>query len=179
MALYQQFNRRIEIIVRKEIGGTARGTKQKDTDNVSSDKKTDEETGMSSKTKKMVRTNLTHAFATARQLTLLKLNDYVNSVGYKQGDQALQENTQRRLELIQDTTSVASSVGMGLTYGASAGPVGMVLGALFGAVSTMGSIHFKYEKRERENDYKVFKENNAIEYQRARASISLTTGRLR
>ena len=31
----------------------------------------------------------------------------------------------------------------------------------------------------RDFNYKVFKENNAIEYQRARASISLTTGRLR
>ena len=30
-----------------------------------------------------------------------------------------------------------------------------------------------------EYNYKAFKENNAIAYQRARASISLTTGRLR
>lgn len=179
MALYQQFNRRIEIIVRKEIGGTAKGTKSKDTDKVSSDGKKDEENGMSEEKKRRIVTNATHIYAVTKQVALLKLNDYVNSVGYRQGDQALQENVQRRLELIQDTTSVASSIGMGLTYGAAAGPVGMIVGSLCGAVSTMASIHFKYEKRERENDYKVFKENNAIEYQRARASISLTTGRLR
>ena len=41
------------------------------------------------------------------------------------------------------------------------------------------SLAVKYAGREREFNYKVFKENNAIEYQRARASINMTTGRLR
>ena len=68
---------------------------------------------------------------------------------------------------------------MGAVYGAWGGPIGAVLGATFGAISSATSIGVKYAGREREFNYKVFKENNAIEYQRARASINMTTGRLR
>ena len=80
---------------------------------------------------------------------------------------------------MKDVTNIASSVGMGALYGSWGGPIGAVLGAAFGAVSSGVSTAVKYAGREREFNYKQFKENNAIEYQRARASISLTTGRLR
>ena len=68
---------------------------------------------------------------------------------------------------------------MGAVYGAWGGPIGAILGATFGAISSGASTAVKYLGREREFNYKVFKENNSIEYQRARASINLTTGRLR
>ena len=90
-----------------------------------------------------------------------------------------QENVQRRFEIVKDVGGFASSVAMGAVYGAWGGPIGAVLGATFGAISSATSIGAKYAGREREFNYKVFKENNSIEYQRARASINMTTGRLR
>ena len=68
---------------------------------------------------------------------------------------------------------------MGAIYGAWGGPVGAVLGVAFAGLTTASSIGMKYMQREREFNYKQFKENNSIEYRRARASINLTTGRLR
>lgn len=68
---------------------------------------------------------------------------------------------------------------MGAVYGAWGGPVGAVMGATIGAISTSASIGFKYLNREREYSYKIQKEENAIEYKRARAQTSLTNGRLR
>jgi hypothetical protein len=68
---------------------------------------------------------------------------------------------------------------MGALSGVQGGPWGIAIGALAGAATSAISIGEKYLTRERDFNYKVFKENNAIEYQRARASISLTTGRLR
>ena len=68
---------------------------------------------------------------------------------------------------------------MGGVYGAWGGPIGSAIGAGLGAIQSGLSLAVKYAGREREFSYKVFKENNAIEYRRARASINLTTGRLR
>jgi len=68
---------------------------------------------------------------------------------------------------------------MGAVYGAWGGPIGAIIGATLGAVSSSVSIGLKYAAKKEEYNYKAFKENNAIAYQRARASISLTTGRLR
>ena len=86
---------------------------------------------------------------------------------------------ERRFEIVQDATNFASSVAMGAAYGSAGGPYGAAIGAVLGAVSSGVSLAFKFAGRQRDFEYKVFKENNAIEYQRARASINLTTGRLR
>ena len=68
---------------------------------------------------------------------------------------------------------------MGAASMSWAGPVGMIIGGSLGAISSGASIGAKYASRRRDFSYKIFKENNAIEYQRARASINYTTGRLR
>ena len=173
--LYQLGSQRIEIIVRKDSGASSTGAKEKDPDQVSEHSSTMSDSAR----KRFVRVNMTHGVAVARQVTNLGINYAVQGVGMISGDQALQENMARQFEVVQDVTNVASSVAMGLTYGVSGGIAGMALGAMFGLVSSVSSIGFKYAGREREFSYKQFKENNSIEYQRARASISLTTGRLR
>ena len=129
--------------------------------------------------KRVIKTNTTHALAVSKQVIDLGLEYWISGLGMKNGDQAYQENVQRQFEIVKDVGGIASSVAMGAVYGAWGGPIGAVLGAVFGAVSSGVSTAVKYAGRERDFNYKTFKENNAIEYQRARASINLTTGRLR
>lgn len=184
--LYQNGTQRIEIIVRKEggVGGNNAGAKQKATDEVADEKKTTfwgTLTGSENKQRqrRVIKTNATHALAITKQVADLTAEYIISGLGDKYGDQAYQEQWSRQYEIVKDYTGFASSVAMGALYGSWGGPIGTVLGATFGAVSSAASIGVKYAKREREFNYKVFKENNAIEYQRARASINLTTGRLR
>lgn len=181
--LYQMGTQRIEVIVRKEGGGGEQGAKEKDADKANEEQEQSESgNGKSAKSRekaRMIRTNVTHGLAVAKQVLDTLINYKIQGVGMKYGDQALQESIAREWEIIKDGTNVASSVAMGALYGASGGPIGAILGMTFGAVSSGISIAFKYAGRERELDYKQFKENNAIEYNRARASINMTTGRLR
>lgn len=183
--LYQLGTQRIEIIVRKDNGASSQGAKEKSADEVSEEQTKSTTSAQEpsnngdSARKRFIRVNVTHGVAVAKQVVNLGVNYAIQGIGMINGDQALQENVSRQFEVVQDVTNVASSVAMGITYGASGGPVGMLLGATFGLVSSISSVGFKYAGREREFNFKTFKENNSIEYQRARASISLTTGRLR
>lgn len=182
---YQQGTQRIEVIVRKEGGvATETAAKETPTDEIGGDKETTWRTKLygtnnPSRRARILKTNATHSLAVLKQGLDLTLEYWVGGLGNKYGDQAYQENVQRRVEIVKDATNVASSVAMGALYGAWGGPIGAGLGFLFGALSTGVSTAVKYGNREREFNYKVFKEENAIEYQRARASISKTTGRLR
>lgn len=181
--LTQLGNQRIEIIVKKESGTSSQiNAKEKDTDNIGGE---NEEysfwlgTANRNRKKRVIKTNTTHALAVSKQVIDLGMEYWVSGLGYKTGDQSYQENVQRRFEIVKDVTNVASSVAMGALYGSWGGPLGALLGATFGAISSGVSTALKLTGREREFNYKVFKENNAIEYQRARASINMTTGRLR
>ena len=176
--LYQKGTQRIEVIVRKEGGGVT-GGKTIDADEVENPTDTDTGTTEGSTSNRFLRTNITHGFATARQVGLLGVNYWIQGRGNYTGDQAYQQLVEREVEIYQDVTGFASSVAMGALYGSAGRLPGAILGALFAAVGTGTSLGFKYASRERDFNYKVFKENNAIEYQRARASISLTAGRLR
>lgn len=182
--LYQQGTQRIEVVVKKESGGIAdTNTKEIDSDNVGGKETTWRTSVFGSENpqriRRVIKTNLTHALAISKQIGDLQLEYYVGGLGYTNGDQALQDQVSRKVEIFKDVTNVASSIGMGALYGSWGGPIGAVLGATFGAVSTGTSIATKYASRGRDFTYKVFKENNSIEYQRARANISLTNGRLR
>lgn len=184
--LYQQGTQRIEVIVRKEGGGGADGAGTKET-------AADETTGTGSakevgtgkgifgrfNTRAFWRTNITHGLATGRQVGELIINYKVGGLGLQNGDQALQDQIARKIEQVKDPLSFATSIAMGASYGSAGGVPGAIFGALFGALGTGASLHVKYLARQREYDYTVFKEQNAIEYQRARAGIDLTNGRLR
>jgi len=182
--LYQLGSQRIEIIVRKDNGASSIGAKEKDTDQVAEDQTQSTSSAQgstigNSSRSRFLRVNVTHGINVAKQVSSLATNYAIQGIGMINGDQALQENVSRQFEMVQDVTNVASSVAMGVVYGATGGPIGMALGLLFGLVTSVTSLGFKYAERQREFNFKQFKENNAIEYQRARASISLTTGRLR
>lgn len=180
--LYQQGTQRIEIIVRKDSSGGQDGAKETETENVSSSgtqNTTPTSGGLTARQKRIIKTNTTHALAVSKQVIDLGIEYYVSGIGQRNGDQALQDQINRKVETVKDVTNLASSVAMGALYGSWGGPVGAVLGATFGAISTGVSTAVKYASRERDFNYKVFKENNAIEYQRSRAGINLTTGRLR
>ena len=180
--LYQQGTQRIEIIVRKDGGGGQDGAKETETENVSSSgtqNTTPTSGGLTARQKRIIKTNTTHALAVSKQVIDLGIEYYVSGIGQRNGDQALQDQINRKVETVKDVTNLASSVAIGALYGSWGGPVGAVLGATFGAISTGVSTAVKYASRERDFNYKVFKENNAIEYQRSRAGINLTTGRLR
>lgn len=180
--LYQQGTQRIEVIVRKEGTGFA-GANETSADEVGGKQATWRTAIFGSENpkriKRVIKTNATHAYAVSKQVALLAIGHYVGGIGYRNGDQALQETVARNIERVKDYSNIASSVIMGTVYGSWGGPIGAVLGATLAGISTGVSTWVKYAGRERDYDYKMFKEQNAIEYNRARAGINLTNGRLR
>lgn len=187
MSLYQQGTQRIEIIVRKDIGGSDNGAKEVGAENVTASNAETSTAATSGKSggtlsyrqARMLRVSTLHSWGVMKQLGETAINYYVSGLGDMYGDEALQARAERVVESVIDVGGFASSVGMGAASMSWAGPVGMIIGGSLGAISSGASIGAKYASRRREFNYKVFKENNAIEYQRARASINYTTGRLR
>lgn len=192
MALYTQGEQKIRVIVMKGSETTVINQITQPTDlggggsagGVSSNKDNSIWSsifGSNHKTRqqRVIITNTTHALAVGKQVAGMGVEYWYSGLGYKTGDQAYQENVNRTVEIVEDAGNIASSISMGAVYGAWGGPIGAVLGATMGAVSSISSTAFKYANRDRDFNVKVFKENNSIEYQRARANISLTNGRLR
>lgn len=181
--LYQQGTQRIEIIVRKEGGNTQTNAQEVQAEDVGGRETTWRTSVFGSENpnriKRVIKTNTTHALAIAKQVTDLGIEYWISGIGNKYGDQSYQEQVSRQFEIVKDVGGFASSTAMGAVYGSWGGHIGAALGAIFGAISSATSIALKYKGKEREFNYKMFKENNAIEYQRARASINMTTGRLR
>ena len=183
----QKGTQRIEIIVRKEGGGSLAGANQVESEKVSNASATSGSTFLSKITgtesvarqHRILKTNATHALAMTRQVVLQGFHYWVGGLGMQHGDQAVQDAVQREVEKGQDISGFASSVAMGALYGSWGGPLGTMLGASMAAITTAVSTGFKYKSRERDFNYKLFKENNSIQYKRARASINLTNGRLR
>lgn len=188
MSLYQQGTQRIEIIVRKDIGGSDNGAKEVGAENVTAsnaETSTAATSGgkgggtFSYRQARMMRVSTLHSLGVMRQLGETALNYYVSGLGDMYGDEAFQARAERVVESVIDVGGFATSTAMGAISMSWAGPVGMIIGGSLGAISSGASIGAKYASRRREFSYKIFKENNAIEYQRARASINYTTGRLR
>lgn len=181
--LLQQGTQRIEIIVRKDAGISPKGTNEIDVDNAGSpadnanDKKDDGKKGLSRRAKTLLRVNATHMLGAMKQGAILGISYNINSLASMHGDQAMQDRVNRQVEIAEDYINVGSAVMMGITFGASGGPIGMLMGGAIGAITSIMPVVSKYANREREYDFKLFKENNAIEYKRARAGINLTTGR--
>lgn len=186
--IYQQESGKITIVVKKENNiENVQGANQTQTDNVSSSGSSNggnecsedgEYSGMDRQSR-IIRTNVTHALAMARQMSLLTLDFVVGGIGYSNGDQALQDRVQRQLEVASDSTGVLASVGMGALFGSWGGSVGTIVGATLGLVQSGASLLVKYATRGRKYDYDIFKEENEIEYNKNRANINLTNGRLR
>lgn len=179
MALTEKGTQRIEIIVRKAGGMDSAGAKEKEADEANAEKGKNEDGQGTKRSKTWWRTQITHGAAVLKQMSTQWFNYAVAGIGNKYGDQALQQQVERNIEQMTDVTNVATSVAMGATYGAAGGPLGSALGAFMMGAQTVSSTVLKYKTRDRDYDMKLYKENNAIEYKRARAQINLTTGRLR
>ena len=176
--MYYQQAQKIEVIVRKEGGNGEKGNKETDIENAGS--KNEEPTGgVSKRAKRFWVTNLTHSAAVGKQFANAAINYWQSGLSMEYGDEAYQDVVGRQIEYVQDRLNFATSVAMGATYGSFGGVPGMAIGAVLGGASSIISTHFKYLNRHRDYNFKVFKENNAIEYKRARANLSLTNGRLR
>lgn len=186
--LVQKGTQRIEVIVRKEGGLGDAGAGEKPLEEVSADtEKKDKNSirtalfGSSSpqRQRRVILTNATHILAATKQGIQQMFTYTVGGIGYIHGDQALQDAVERNVEAIKDPVNIAAAGAMGAVYGAWGGPVGAFIGAFIGIGTTGLSTALKYKGRQRDYNYKIFKENNQIEYRRARANINLTTGRLR
>lgn len=183
MALYQKGTQRIEIIVRKEVSGDI-GAKQKPADDVSSDTggRSDGQKSGSTSTNKYVnfmRTNAQQLAYTAKNAAITFASYYVGGIGDQYGDTALQDTAERKMEIFSETVSTTMSIVSAARMGAPFGPYGMIAAGAIAAAGSGFNLWKKYASREREYYYKIFKENNSIEYARARADINLTTGRWR
>lgn len=183
--LTEKGTQRIEIIVRKTTDGGDTGAKEKDID-AGAQNDTNQPNEQDSKgngkddhTKSWWRVQSTHFAGVARQGIRLLDQYYIAGIGYATGDSSLQAQIERKYEIFTDITSIAVSAGMGLTYGATGGPIGAISASAMAVAQTSMSIASKYATRERDYNVNMYKQNNAIEYKRARAQISLTTGRLR
>ena len=186
--LIQSGTQRIEVIVRKDGGNGVVGAKTTQAENIGGGGEKGKGSTWASflagsnrpeRQYRVAKTNLTHIAAAAKQISFQYFTFEMGGVGMRTGDQALQETSMRQLEVFKDYTGLASSVVMGAVYGSWGGPIGTIIGAGLGAATTGMSLMFKYADRRREFNFKRFKEDNAIEYRRARANINLTTGRLR
>lgn len=179
--IVQKGTQRIEVIIRKDTSGVA-GANPSASDDVSSENNEQDKLDNGYKRyrkKRIAITNTTHALATAKQVGGMILNYYIGGVGIESGDAALQQRMERQLEIVEDYTNFGTSIARGAIFGAWGGGIGIAVGMATAAVTSGASIGLKYMNRRREYNYKVFKETNAIEYRRARASINMTTGRLR
>lgn len=113
--LYQQGTQRIEVIVRKQSGGGVSGgagTKETDADKTTAAGGEESEglgtgTGMNTRTKRVVSANMQHILSTVKQGADLAIDYWASGIGIQSGDQALQDRTERRIEVLKDTTSLA------------------------------------------------------------------------
>ena len=178
--LYQKGTQRIEVIIRKDMADS--GAQIKDADDSITDENIDSKGKKSAskrRRKRIIVTNVTHSLATIRQITGLSIQYYISGIGVRNGDQAMQDQVNRTVEKVTDVTNLASNVARGAVFGAWGGFIGVAVGMTTAAAASGASLAVKYAGREREYDYKVFKENNAIEYNRTRAGINILNGRLR
>lgn len=178
--LTQSGTQRIEVIIRKDASGI-QGANTKNADQATTEVQQGDGTSRYSQNRRerIIKTNATHILAAGRQIGMLAWQYTVSGKGIQTGDEALQQHYQRSWEVIQDTTGFAANIARGMVFGAWGGPMGVAVGGLIAATTSAASLGVKYSSRRREFNYKVFKENNAIEYRRARANINMTNGRLR
>lgn len=186
MAAFVQGTQKIEVVVRKEnLDAATAGANEQAPEEAGSNAGTQaqgsggESSFFGARGKNFARINATKALALGIMVGRLSLNYAVGGIAYRNGDAAMQEAVQRNLEMAEEGVTLISSIGIGATYGSAGGAAGALIGATIGAISAGTSLIVKYAGRFRDYDAKMFKEENAIEYKRARAQVSLTTGRLR
>lgn len=182
--IYKQSGR-IEIIVRKDDTSSMVGANEQDTNQSPNANKTESISkskkflGMNGKQAKLL---TAHTLTTAQHYFYTFTSMHNTNQGRIYGDQALQAITERNMEIMKDVVNPALSIigsGAGAALATGGNPVAVAISMGFAAVNTGLTLYRKYEERAREYNYKVAKENNAIEYKRARANVNWVNGRMR
>ena len=183
MALVTNAATRVEIVVKKEVGAIDTQTNSDESVKAKQEDKEELEAAKEARLKSRIRrVALTHTMSAALQIGQQAGHYITGGIGTYSGDSTYQDYCQRQLEIVTDTVGVTSSFALNTMYGTiySGGNIGVgLLNGVIGGMSSLTGKYFKYAARHRERDFKVFKENNSIEYNRSRANINLTTGRLR
>ena len=181
MALTTNAATRVEIVVRKESG--ALETQANSDESVKAKQEDNDTSTYDDRLKSRIkRVALTHTMSAAMQITQQTAHYITGGIGVYSGDSSYQDYCQRQVEIVNDVVSTTSAFALNTMYGTiySGGNIGVgLLNGVIGGMSSLTGKYFKYAARHRERDFKVFKENNAIEYNRSRANINLTNGRLR
>ena len=183
--LYRQSGK-IEIVVTKDdVGALFAGARGENAGEINSNKEetpNDEQNkrAKSPLTTRQARLHSIHAIGVAKQAAFTVLRLEVNNISRVYGDQARQEIANRQIEVAQDVINPISNASMAMFAGLATGsPVSGLIGASLSLTASTLTMASKYIERQREYNIKVAKENNAIEYKKARAHINLTSGRLR
>lgn len=188
MALMSNAATRVEIVVTKGMGGGGESValaSDKSPVEAAKERKTAKQKEDERQARVKARANrllMRHMIGGAIQITSQTTNYLVSGIGASSGDSAYQDYMQREVEKVMDITGIVSSGAMSFGSGLAISGGNVVFAAANMAVTSMSTLtskYFKYMARYREYNYKTFKENNAIEYNRSRANINLTTGRLR
>lgn len=174
----QKGTQRIEIVVRGEgVYGT--GEQESATGNNNGSGERGKKQWAERRKGRILRQNAIHAVSTAVQITKRGVHYAINGVGFQYGDKALQDQVDRRVEIVEDLLGGIGGIASGALMGSFGGPIGVAFGIAIGTANAIANVTFKYAQREREYNFKVFKQENAIEYRKARANTNLTFGRLR
>lgn len=178
---YEQKRQRFEIVVTKE-NGVAMSSKEP-SNSPKKENNTPTKSGLTEKQfNRMVRVNATKSLATGLQVIGQSANYIVGGVGISGGDSNYQDVIERKIEIARDVVNPVKSATMGAFYGfvgSGGNPIGAILGATLNVIPNLTSTTYKYAQRERQYKVDMFKQNNIIEYNRARAGVNLVTGRLR
>lgn len=183
--LYKQGVQKIEIIVRKDTTMGMPGTNglstqkanggQEDKQELGSN--IDEQAGIKQKT--LSKFVWQHLKQLGKQAVFKGFDYYVGGIGMVNGDQALQAQIGRKIEIIQDTVNFGSAATSGFLLGSTFGGVGAIVGSVIGVASAGISLVVRQAERERTYNYETFKSENEIQYLRARAELNTITGRFR
>lgn len=177
--LYKQGIQKLEIIIRKDTNGGASGTKGLATSKASASQSEDlgEDIDESTKKKTLKQFAIAGVISIVKQTAFWGFDYYVGGIGMRNGDQALQDQINAKLQIYKDTINVGTSLATGAIAGSVFGPVGALVGGLLGSISSGLNIAGRNMEQKRQYDLQVFKENNAINYNKARAGRALTDGR--
>lgn len=174
---YTQGATKVEVIVRKEGGGGDSDEKKQpqgaETGAAAGKGGATNKPSFKSLTGGKNRKAVDHYMAKQAFNLAKKTISFFNSTkGDRNGDKALQAQVDRQTEIAEEVCTSAFGIVMAT---AQWGVVGLAVSSVAVGVN----LATKYAARKREYDMNIFKENQNIQYMRARAGINLTNGRLR
>ena len=176
-------HQKIDIIIHADIVQKKANTANTTNINPHSKTSTDEEnmTGnpsqMSTKRKLHIANNMAR---NAVNLTMSFTNMRINQIANMTGDSNYQDYARRQFEVVEDTSRFATNILTSTASGAMiGGPIGAGLALATSALTQSFSYAQKYEGRNINNAITQWKENQSINYNKARAGVDLTDGRSR